>query len=139
MLVKEAMSSKVEIADPGQTIREAARLMADLDCGCLPVGEGGRLVGMITDRDIAVRAVAQGMSLKTPIRDVMSSGVKYCFDDEDVDHVLSKMADAQVRRLPVINRDKRLVGILSLGDVATAHTPEATGQALRRISRTRSA
>ena len=139
MLVREVMTRPVEMAKTSSTIQQAAARMQKLNVGALPVAEQERVVGMITDRDIALRAVARGLALKTPIRDVMSSGVKYCFDDEDVDHVLSKMADAQVRRLPVINRDKRLVGILSLGDVATAHTPEATGQALRRISRTRSA
>ena len=139
MLVREVMTRPVEMAKTSSTIQQAAARMQKLNVGALPVADQERVVGMITDRDIALRAVARGLALKTPIRDIMSSGVKYCFDDEDVDHVLSKMADAQVRRLPVINRDKRLVGILSLGDVATAHTPEATGQALRRISRTRSA
>ena len=118
MQVKEAMSSEVKIANPSQTIRDAARLMAQLDCGCLPVGEDDRLVGMITDRDIAVRAVAAGKSLKTPIREIMSLEVKYCFEDAEVDEVAQNMADIKVRRLPVLNRGKRLVGILSLGDIA---------------------
>ena len=83
MQVKEAMSSNVKIANPDQSIRAVARLMSELDCGCLPVGEDGRLVGMITDRDIAVRAVAEGMSLKTPIREIMSLEVKYCFSDAE--------------------------------------------------------
>jgi CBS domain-containing protein len=132
MLVKEAMSSNVEIANPEQSIREAARLMADLDCGCLPVGEGGRLVGMITDRDIAVRAVAQGMSLKTPIRNVMSLDVKYCFEDAELDEVAQNMADIKVRRLPVVDQDKRLVGILSLGDVALTQEAACAAQCIER-------
>jgi CBS domain-containing protein len=134
MLVKEAMSSNVKIANPGQSIRDAARLMADLDCGCLPVGEGGRLVGMITDRDIAVRAVAQGMSLKTAIRDVMSPEVKYCFEDAELDEVAQNMGDIKVRRLPVVDQDKRLVGILSLSDVALTQDAACAANALSGIS-----
>jgi CBS domain-containing protein len=94
--------------------------MAQLDAGALPVGENDRLVGMITDRDIAVRAVAGGKSPDTPIRDVMSTDVCYCFDDQDIEDVAINMADIQVRRLPVVDRNKRLVGILALGDIAQA-------------------
>jgi CBS domain-containing protein len=134
MLVKEAMSSNVKIANPGQSIREAARLMAELDCGCLPVGEGDRLVGMITDRDIAVRAVAQGMSMRTAVRDIMSPEVKYCFEDAELDKVAQNMGDIQVRRLPVVNQDKRLVGILSLGDMALTQDAGYAANALSGIS-----
>jgi CBS domain-containing protein len=96
-------------------------MMAEKDAGVLPVGENDRLVGMITDRDIAVRAVAAGKSPDTPIREVMSSdGVCYCFADQEIGEVASNMADIQVRRLPVVDRDKRLVGILSLGDISQA-------------------
>ena len=118
MQVSEVMSSDVKVASPDQSIRDAARQMAQLDCGSLPVGENDRLVGMITDRDIAIRAVAAGKSPDTKVRDVMSTEVKYCFDDDDIDDVASNMADIKVRRLPVVNRDKRLVGIVSLGDIA---------------------
>jgi CBS domain-containing protein len=134
MQVKEAMSSEVKIANPSQTIRDAARLMAQLDCGCLPVGEDDRLVGMITDRDIAVRAVAVGKSLKTPIREIMSLEVKYCFEDAEVDEVAQNMADIKVRRLPVLNRGKRLVGILSLGDIALTEGADHAAGALCGIS-----
>jgi CBS domain-containing protein len=134
MQVKEAMSSEVKIANPSQTIRDAARLMAQLDCGCLPVGEDDRLVGMITDRDIAVRAVAAGKSLKTPIREIMSLEVKYCFEDAEVDEVAQNMADIKVRRLPVLNRGKRLVGILSLGDIALTEGAGHAAGALCGIS-----
>ena len=106
MRVKDAMSAHVKIANPSQSIREAARLMAELDCGCLPVGEEDRLVGMVTDRDIAVRAVAEGMSLKTPIREIMSLEVKYCFEDAELDEVAQNMADIKVRRLPVLDHNK---------------------------------
>jgi CBS domain-containing protein len=134
MQVREAMSGDVKIANPNQTIREAARLMAQLDCGCLPVGENDRLVGMITDRDIAVRAVAAGKSLKTPVRVIMSSEVKYCFDDEELDEVAQNMAEIKVRRLPVLNQDKRLVGIVSLGDLALAESATDVASALCGIS-----
>jgi CBS domain-containing protein len=114
------MTRDVRIANPTETIRQAARMMAEIDAGVLPVGESDRLVGMITDRDIAVRAVAAGKSPDTPIREVMSSDVCYCFDDQEIGDVATNMADIRVRRLPVVNRDKRLVGILSLGDIALA-------------------
>jgi CBS domain-containing protein len=134
MQVKEAMSSEVKIANPNQTIRDAARLMAQLDCGCLPVGEDDRLVGMITDRDIAVRAVAMGKSLKTPVREIMSLEVKYCFDDAQIDEVAQNMADIKVRRLPVLNRGKRLIGIVSLGDIALTEGAAGAAGALCGIS-----
>ena len=118
MLVSDAMTRDVKICTPGQTIREAARTMAEIDAGALPVGENDRLIGMITDRDIAVRGVAQGRGPDTPVREIMSEHVEYCYDDENLDRVAQGMAQVRVRRLPVVNREKRLVGILSLGDVA---------------------
>ena len=136
MRVSEAMTHDVRLANPTQTIREAASLMAQLDIGALPVEEDDRLIGMITDRDIAVRAVGQGRGPVTPIRDVMSPQVKYCFEDQSVDEVTRNMGDMRVRRLPVVNRDKRLVGILSLGDLAIdASAQDEAGEALRGISR----
>jgi CBS domain-containing protein len=134
MQVRQAMSREVKIANPNQTIRVAARLMAQLDCGCLPVGEDGWLVGMITDRDIAVRAVAVGKSLKSPIRDIMSPEVKYCFEDAELDEVAQNMADIKVRRLPVLDQRKRLVGILSLGDIALTESAGGAASALCGIS-----
>ena len=118
MRVSEAMTREVRICTPGQPIREVARTMAAIDVGALPVGENDRLIGMITDRDIAVRAVAQGKGPDTPVREIMSEHVEYCYDDGDLDRVAGGMAQVRVRRLPVVNREKRLVGILSLGDVA---------------------
>jgi CBS domain-containing protein len=134
MQVREAMSDDVQIANPNQTIRDAALLMAKIDAGSLPVGENDRLVGMITDRDIAVRAIALGKGPDTPVRDVMSQEVKYCFEDDDVDEVAQNMADIKVRRLPVLNKGKRLVGIVSLGDLAIADGPANAGEALCGIS-----
>jgi CBS domain-containing protein len=129
------MSRDVKMANPQQRIREVAKMMADIDAGILPVGEGDRLVGMITDRDIAVRAVAQGKGPDTPVREVMTTDVKYCFDDEDLVHVSKNMADLQVRRLPVVNRDKRLVGILALADIAVTEGARTTGRAIEGITR----
>ena len=135
MRVSDAMTRGVRIANPGQTIRDAAKAMAEIDAGAMPVSDGDRLVGMITDRDIAIRAVAAGKGPDTPVRDVMSPDVKYCFEDEELDHVAKNMADIQVRRLPVVNREKRLVGIVSLGDVALTEGERAAGKAVTGISR----
>ena len=108
--------------------------MAVLDAGILPVREGDRLVGMITDRDIAIRAVTAGRGPETFVREVMSPEVKYCFEDDDLDHVTRNMADLRVRRLPVLNMDKRLVGIISLGDVAVMQDAHYAETALSGIS-----
>ena len=109
-------------------------MMANIDAGALPVGENDRLVGMITDRDIATRATALGKGPETPIRDVMTTDVRYCFDDEDVARVAQTMAEEQVRRLPVLNRDKRLVGIVSLADLAVGDSDGEAKVALSGIS-----
>lgn len=135
MKVREAMTPDVRLADPAMSICDAARLMAECDAGCLPVGENDRLVGMITDRDIAIRAVAQNLSPDTPVRDVMSQDVLYCFEDEDLQEVAKNMGDEKVRRLPVVNRDKRLVGILSQCDLAHTADFDTTGHAVADISR----
>src|SRR5262245_23179520 len=134
MRVSEAMTREVRIASPGQTIRDVAKMMADLDAGAVPVGENDRLIGMITDRDIAIRAVAAGKGPDTPVREVMSTEVKYVYDDEELDHVAKNMGDIQVRRLPVVNRDKRLVGIVSLGDVAQKEDARKSGAAIAGVS-----
>jgi CBS domain-containing protein len=135
MRVSEAMTREVRIANPSQTIRDVAKIMQEIDAGIVPVGENDRLVGIITDRDIAIRAVALGKGPDTLVREVMSQDVKYCFDDEDMDHVAQNMGDIQVRRLPVVNRDKRLVGIVSLGDVALAEGRKPAGEAVVGVSR----
>jgi CBS domain-containing protein len=134
MQVNEAMSNDVKIVSPDQTIREAAKMMAEIDAGVLPVGENDRLVGMITDRDIAIRAVAAGKPPTTPVREIMSQEVKYCFEDDDLDEVAENMADIKLRRLPVINRDKRLVGIVSLADIALVDGPANVGSAMCGIA-----
>jgi CBS domain-containing protein len=133
MNVSDVMTREVQVATPEQSIRDAAQLMARIDAGTVPVGKDQKLVGMLTDRDIAVRAVARGLGPDTPVRDVMTSDVKYCFDDQSVEEVARNMADIQVRRLPVVNRDKRLVGILSLGDLAV-RSNTSTSETLRGVS-----
>ena len=135
MQVSEAMTRDVRVAHVEETIEQAAQLMAGLDAGALPVSENKRLVGMITDRDIAIRAVARGKGPDTPVRDIMSDDVKFCFEDQEIEDVTRNMGDVQVRRLPVISRDKELVGILSLGDVAVATRDGVAGDALSDISR----
>jgi CBS domain-containing protein len=136
MKIRDAMTRDVCMVRPDQTLRDAAHMMAELDIGALPVQENDRLVGMITDRDIAVRAVAEGWGSDTQIRKVMSSEIKYCYDDQDIEEVTRNMSDQRLRRLPVMNRDKRLVGILSLGDLAReGSTQDDAGEALCGISR----
>ena len=120
MNVSECMSTDVRVGAPDDTIGAAARIMKEIDAGLLPVGENDRLVGMITDRDMAVRAIAEDKDSGTPVREVMSQEVCYCFEDEDLDDVATQMSDLQVRRLPVLSREKRLVGIISLADISHA-------------------
>ena len=133
MKVSEAMTRDVQVTSPSQTIKDAAKIMASIDVGIVPVGENDRLVGMVTDRDIAVRGVAEGKGPDAKVSEVMTADVKYCFDDEDVEHVCQNLADQQIRRIPVVNRDKRLVGILSIGDLAIS--AGSTGDTLAGISR----
>ncbi|MFZ5511653.1 MAG: CBS domain-containing protein [Pseudomonadota bacterium] len=135
MKVSQVMTRDVRIANPDQSIAEVARLMAQTDVGALPVGEHDRLVGMVTDRDIAIRAVAQGKGPDTKVGEVMSHEVKYCFEDEDIAHVAENMGDIQVRRLPVLDRGKRLVGIVSLADIARKEKPSHAAEAVCGISK----
>jgi CBS domain-containing protein len=134
MKVSDAMSRDVQLASPTQTIRNAAKIMAKIDAGSLPVGENDRLIGFITDRDIAIRAVAEGKASTTKVRDIMSEEVLYCYDDQDLDEVAESMSEMKVRRLPVINREKRLVGIISLGDLARNEDPSTAGLTISHIS-----
>jgi len=135
MKVSKCMTRDVQLVNPTQSIRDAARMMAEIDAGALPVGQDDRLVGMITDRDIAVRGVAEGKSLDTPIREIMSREVLYCFDDQELKDIARNMGEMKVRRLPVLNRDKRLVGIVSLGDLALKDEPSLTSSAVTNISK----
>jgi CBS domain-containing protein len=135
MRVSEAMTREVRVATPGQTIRDVAKIMGEIDAGSMPVGENDRLVGMITDRDIAIRGVAQGKGPDTPVREVMSdSKVLYCFEDDDLNDVAKNMGSEQVRRLPVVNKDKRLVGIVSIGNIAQNESKSA-GKAVKGVTK----
>jgi len=134
MIISEVMTRKVRIASPEDTLQSAACIMDEEGFGSLPIAEADRLVGMLTDRDITVRAVARGLAPQhSRVREVMSQDVKYVFDDESVDDTAAMMAELQVRRLPVLSRAKRLVGIVSLGDLALTKARSA-GDALRSIS-----
>src|SRR5689334_8081382 len=136
MNVSDYMTRDVTVVTPNDTLQQAAKIMGQLDCGALPVGENDRLVGMITDRDIAIRAVAEGKDpVQTRVRDVMTREVKYCFEDDLLSDATDMMSELQLRRLPVISREKRLVGILSLGDIAREDEPRQAGEALQGISR----
>ena len=134
MKVSDVMSTDVETVRPDQMVRDAARFMLQADAGSIPVTEGNRLVGMITDRDIAVRGVALGYGPDTPVSELMTSGVVSAHADELVEEAARKMGEAQVRRLPVIDHDERLVGIVSLGDLARESDEETAGQALEGVS-----
>ncbi len=138
MFVRDCMTKNVKLTSPTTTATEAARIMRDGDFGMLPVGDGDRLVGMITDRDIAIRGVAEGKDPNTAtVRDIMSTKVLYCYDDDDTTAVAKNMGENRVRRLPVLNREKRLVGIISLGDIAVSQESnlQITADAFRAISR----
>jgi CBS domain-containing protein len=139
MQLKDIMTADPLVLSPETALREAAQNMRDLDSGVMPVGERDRLVGMLTDRDITVRATAEGKDPNsTPVRDVMTSDVVYCFEDEEVEAAARKMEENQIRRLIVLNRDKRLVGIASLGDLAVyAPSDRLAGEVTEAVSEPR--
>jgi CBS domain-containing protein len=134
MRVSELMSTEVQLCTPDDTLRDAAEAMGALGVGLLPVTDTKRLVGMISDRDIAVRGVGMGRGPEARVGDVMSTEVLYCFADQTLDDVAANMGDQQIRRLPVLDRKKQLVGIISLGDIARASADGQCGEALSRIS-----
>jgi CBS domain-containing protein len=133
MKVSDAMTSEVQLCTPADTLKDAAQAMAALAVGLLPVTDNDRLVGMISDRDIAIRGIGMGRGPEARVGDVMTAEVRYCYDDQNLDEVSAIMGDIQVRRLPVLNRDKRLVGIIALGDIALAQAGNGTGAALSGI------
>ena len=135
MQIRDVMTTDVKTLTPDQSIREAAALMADIDSGALLVNDQDRLIGMITDRDIAIRAVAKGLDCDTPVREVMSNTIRYCFDDESVQDVAQNMAENEMRRMPVLNREKRLVGVVSLGNIASCHNQQTSDTLLQGVAR----
>jgi CBS domain-containing protein len=135
MKVRDAMHKKVEWAQPTDTVQNLARRMREYDIGAIPIGENDRLIGMVTDRDIAVRAVANGRdSSALTARDVMTKGIVYCRDDEDLEDAVRIMEQKQIRRLPVIDDKKRMVGMLSLGDISHAASRQLTGEVVAAVS-----
>ncbi|MGH8545734.1 MAG: CBS domain-containing protein [Gammaproteobacteria bacterium] len=139
MQIREIMSTEVEIIPTNASIREAAAKMKELDVGAIPVCDGQELKGLVTDRDIAVRAVAEGRdSSKTKVSDIMSTDLAYCFEDDEVEDAAQLMEVKQIRRLPILNREKHLVGIVSLGDLSIrtegAEEQDLAAEALEEIS-----
>jgi len=134
MKVSDAMTPDVQLCTPQDTLKDAAEAMMALNIGLLPVTDGDRLVGMISDRDIATKGVAMGLGPDSLVQAVMTEDVKYCFEDQELEEVTKNMGDIQVRRLPVLSRDKRLVGIIALGDIARANSGDGTAEALSQIS-----
>ena len=133
MKVVEAMTRDVTLIDANDTVTSAAKKMAEEDVGFLPVEESDRLVGMITDRDIVLRCVAKGKESDARVRDAMTADVRYCFEDDDLESVMENMAEQQVRRMPVMSRQKRLIGILSLADAARLYSPDIVGVAFSGV------
>ncbi len=134
--VADVMVRQVKLVSPDDNVRHVAQMMREADTGLLPVAEGDRLIGMLTDRDVAVRLVAEGRDpSQTKVRDVMTADVRYVFEDEELEHVAENMAEQQVRRMPVMNRQKRLVGVVSLGDLAKGRQSPLAGRALGGIAR----
>jgi CBS domain-containing protein len=136
MQIKEVMTKGVEVVRPDETLQEAARKMKSIDVGPLPVCDGDRLIGMITDRDIIVRATAEGRDPKTtPVKDAMTPNVVTVYEDQDIDEAAALMKERQIRRLAVLDRNKKLVGILSLGDLAEEAGAKTSGRVLESVSK----
>ena len=135
MQIRDVMTRNVLTVHPEASIFEVARLMRDEDIGAIPVAENDRLIGIVTDRDIVVRALADNhFKFGTKARDVMSERMLYCFEDQGVEEVLDNMGEMQVRRMPVVDRDKRLVGVVSIGDLSGKASLSKAGHSLNRIS-----
>jgi CBS domain-containing protein len=135
MKVRDVMTTEVFVIGPDQSLREAAQMMRECDVGSLPVHRDDRLVGMVTDRDLVIRGLAEGLEPDAPVERVMSDSIKYCFDDQPVDEVANNMAELQVRRLPVVTREKRLTGFVSLANIASARIDSATDDLLDGTAR----
>ena len=134
MKVSEVMTRDVQTVRPDQPVQQAANFMLNADAGSIPVTDGDRLIGMITDRDIAVRGIAKGYGPDTPVRELMTDDLVIVRLDDDVEDAASKMSEAQVRRLPVIDQDERLCGIVSLGDLSRETDTDCASEALEGVS-----
>jgi CBS domain-containing protein len=134
--LRDVMSRDVQVISPDETLKDAAQHMRKGNFGMMPVGENDRMVGAISDRDIAIRAVADGKGPDTTVREVMSDGIVWAYEDDSVDDAVKLMSEHQIRRLPIVNTDKRLVGIVALGDFAVVSSDiAAAGEALAEISK----
>ena len=131
--ISEVMTTNVKVVRPDERVQDAAKMMAEMDVGAIPVCDGRRLQGMITDRDITIRATAEGRGGDTPVKEVMTTDVVWCSEEDDTQDVLQRMADAQIRRIPVVDQERNLVGIVALGDLAV-EDEENVDEALRDIS-----
>jgi CBS domain-containing protein len=134
MKVKDVMTRDCIYISPDSTLKDAAQIMKDQDIGFIPVAEDDKIIGMVTDRDIVIRAVSEGTEPDTEVRSIMSSNTYYCYDDQDAEEVCANMAEIKVRRLPVVNRDKRLVGVVSIGDLAQGVNKIKVGQTVQSIT-----
>jgi CBS domain-containing protein len=135
MKVNQVMHAGVQWVDPDTSVKTLAALMRDHDIGAIPIGENDRLVGMVTDRDIVCRCVAKGLDIATTLaRDVMSKGIVFCQDEQELDDAARIMENRNIRRLPVLNKDKRMVGMLSIGDMSHAGSRELTGEVMHAVS-----
>jgi CBS domain-containing protein len=134
MKISDIMTRNVEVARPGDSIQAVAQRMADLDVGSLPVCDGETILGMVTDRDITIRATAKGLACETSVTQVMTPDIEYAFEDDDLQDVAGKMASKQIRRLPVVDRDKKLVGILAIADIAREDKDKRVGETVEKIS-----
>ena len=134
MKVSEVMTREVQTVRPDQAVQEAASFMLSADAGSIPVTDGDRLIGMITDRDIAVRGIAKGYGPDTPVRELMTDDLVIARIDDDVEEVASRMSQAQVRRLPVVDQDERLCGIVSLGDLSRETDDDCAVEALEGVT-----
>ena len=134
--ISEIMTRDVRCVAPGDTLQRAAKAMDELNVGALPVWDGQNLIGMVTDRDITIRGVASGKQVdSTPVSEVMSTDVQCCFEDDQINDVMEKMRDSQIRRIPVMDKQNRLIGMVSLGDLATkTAADEEVQQTLEDIS-----
>ena len=134
MKISDIMTRNVEVARPEDSIQTVAQRMADLDVGSLPVCDGDTILGMVTDRDITIRATAKGLGCDVGVTQVMTPDIEYAFEDDDLQEVAGKMASKQIRRLPVVDRDKKLVGILAIADIAREDKDKRVGETVEKIS-----
>lgn len=138
MQIKNVMSTNPTWLSPTDTAQQAAQKMQELDCGCIPVGENEKLVGIVTDRDIALRAIGQNKNAQTVLKDIMTTKVLYCYETDTVDNVAQNMQQQQVRRLIVLDNQtsKKLVGIVSIGDLVTKAQDNTNSQLIKGVSQT---